>query len=96
MPQKDGTLTDEEFALVQKKIADFYGAKGGRGCRVCGNDEYFIHPSLIGNRSDTVGVLEPHTRQPTVMIYCQTCGLVEHFVAWVLGVETLKPDGTPK
>jgi ribosomal protein L37E len=91
MPLPDGTLTDDEFARAVFKLHELWTANGGREpCRSCGEPSFFIHPALIGNRSDTLSPAEAHTRQPTVMVYCKRCGLADHHVAAVLGIEALK------
>ena len=92
MPFPDGRLTDDEFTLVKTKLVEMWALNGGKKpCGKCGHGPYFFHPALIGNRSDTVTPTERHTRQPTVMIYCQRCGYAEHYVARLLGVDALVP-----
>jgi ribosomal protein L37E len=91
MPLPDGTMTEDEFRLVATKLLTFWGANGGRKpCRSCGDDAFLIHPALLANASDTVSFGGPHTRMPTVMVYCRQCGYAEHYVARVLGIEALK------
>lgn len=90
MPLQDGTLTETEFQLVSDKLHTLWDANGGRPhCRSCGSDKYYIHPTLIANRSDTVSVGEPHTRMPSVLVYCANCGQAEFHIAWVLGIQPL-------
>ena len=94
MPMPDGGLTVEEIERAHVRLVTLWAENNGRPpCRSCGSDLYWIHPALIANRSDTVDAQAPHTRQPTLMVYCQRCGLADHYVAWVLGMETLKVEG---
>jgi predicted nucleic-acid-binding Zn-ribbon protein len=91
MPLVDGTMTDEEFDFVVKKLNASWQKRGGRPpCGQCASTNYLIHPSLIGNRSDTVAVLAEHTRMPTIAVYCADCGHVEQFSARVVGVSVRK------
>ena len=94
MPLPNGNLTDDEFVRVREKLTLMWAKVGGRPpCRSCGEEGYFIHPALISNRSDTYAILSPHhTRQPTVMLYCKQCGLVEEYVGRLLGVEPLTSE----
>jgi predicted nucleic-acid-binding Zn-ribbon protein len=97
MPLPDGTLTDEEFRLVVQKLLNFW-EKGGHGrekpkCPSCGERDFFIHPALFGNRSDTLSPIERHTRLPTVAVYCKECGHLTEYVARVLGIEVLGSGG---
>ena len=86
MPLPNGTLTEDEFEKVAQQLLKHWGGQR-KPCRSCGSDRYFIHPELFGNRSDTVTIGSPHTRLPTVGVYCAQCGLLDHYVARVLGVE---------
>jgi len=96
MPLPDGTLTDMEFEHVQNRLLELWGAHEGKPpCRSCGHQSYYIHPSLIGNRSDTLGVQEPHTRLPTIGVYCGQCGLLDQYSARMLGIQVLLPPITP-
>lgn len=92
MPLKDGTLTDEEFGMVAGKLVKFWSANpdGRPPCPSCGSREFFIHPALLGNRSDTVSISAQHTRMPTVAVYCKKCGHVTHHVARLLGIDVLQ------
>lgn len=93
MPNTDGSLSDDELAKIVKTLQGFWAINGGKKpCTKCGDERFFIHPALLGNRSDTVNVNDAHTRQPTVMIYCQQCGFADHYVARLLGVTVLMPQ----
>ena len=94
MPKADGTLTKSEFATVAGKLTGFWGGLKPP-CRVCGSTQFYIHPELIGNRSDTASAMAPHTRLPTVAVYCGNCGLVDHHAARVLGIKVLQVGETP-
>ena len=92
MPLADGNMTEDEFQMVSTKLATLWNANEGRPpCRSCGSIHYYLHPILVGNRSDTIGVLEQHTRLPSVVVYCANCGQAEFHVAWVLGLQPLTP-----
>jgi len=96
MPLSDGTLTALEFEMVNEKLALFWGKVGGRPpCRACGSNRYYIHPALLGNRSDTLTPTEYHTRFPAVGVYCADCGHMEQHVAWVLGLLPLQVPPPP-
>lgn len=88
MPHPDGTLTDSEFnAVLSKLYNSWIPLHGGPPpCPTCGSRDFFIHPALLGNRSDTLSPLESHTRIPTVGKYCKNCGHLTEYVARVLGV----------
>ncbi len=87
MPFPDGTMTDEEFAHVQNKLMQHWEGGGGRKpCRTCGSDKIYLHPSLLQNSSDKQTFNGPFTRLPTVMTYCQNCGLADHYVARQFGI----------
>jgi predicted nucleic-acid-binding Zn-ribbon protein len=93
MPEIDGTLKDEEFSKVVLKLREFWSKDdmGSRPpCRTCGSDHFFIHPALLGNRSDTVSMMSAHTRFPCVAVYCGNCGLVDMYSARILGIEVLQ------
>jgi hypothetical protein len=91
MPHTDGTLTDDEFGLVTSRLFECWKPihNGPPPCPSCGSKEFFIHPALLGNRSDTLSPLDSHTRLPTVGKYCKKCGHLTEYVARVLGVEVL-------
>jgi len=91
MPHPDGTLTDDEFTAVAKKLTDLWAnnPNGPPKCPTCGAYEFFIHPSLLGNRSDTVSIMSSHTRLPTVAKYCKKCGHLTEYVAKNLGITVL-------
>lgn len=96
MPKPDGTLTDEEFNRVVVKLFDLWDnspSKGRPPCPSCGSEEFYIHPALFGNRSDTLSPMESHTRLPSVVVYCKNCGHVTEHVARVLGIEVLQTEG---
>ena len=96
MPMVDGSLTTDEMSMVTGKLHQMWDRIGGRpNCRSCGSALWYIHPTLIGNRSDTLSVLDRHTRLPTVAVYCRDCGQVEHHAAWVLGIQVLLPAPAP-
>jgi|GEM_PF-6940703 len=87
MPLPDGTLTEEEFRTVVLKLTEIFKASNGSPkCPTCGSLEFFIHPAILGNRSDTVSVMANHTRLPTVAKYCKNCGHLTEYVASYLGV----------
>lgn len=91
MPLPDGSLTPEEFESVRDKLAEMYSRLPTRqrpACPSCGSIGFYIHPALLGNRSDSL--IATHTRMPTVGTYCKTCGHLTEYVAWVLGVDPLK------
>lgn len=93
MPLRDGSLTEEElgraFSVLEKHWKKG-GHPGGPQCPSCGQNGYFLHPALFGNRSDTLIATESHTRLPTVGVYCKHCGHLTHYVARVLGIEVLR------
>ena len=87
MPLPDGTLTDDEFRQVVFKLNEIFKESGGPPvCPTCGTLDFFIHPAILGNRSDTVSVMARHTRLPTVGKYCKKCGHLTEYVASYLGV----------
>lgn len=94
MPKADGTLTSEEFGTAATKLLEVWGGMRSP-CRVCGSSQFFIHPALLANRSDTVSTMAPHTRFPTVAVYCGNCGLVDHYSARALGINVLQVGETP-
>lgn len=91
MPLADGTLTNEEFGLVSVKLYSFWNKthNGPPPCTTCGSKEFFIHPALLGNRSDTLSPLSNHTRLPTVAKYCKNCGHLTEYAARMLGINVL-------
>lgn len=92
MPFSDGTLTELEFSSARDRLTLLWSRVGGRQpCRSCGSPHYYIHPALLGNRSDTLSPYEAHTRFPTVAVYCADCGLTEHYAARILGIQVLLP-----
>ncbi len=96
MPLADGTLTDIEYEHFKNRLIALWNANGGRKpCRSCGSEGYYFHPSLIGNRSDTLSVGEPHTRLPTVGVYCSQCGLLDQYAARIIGIQVLLPSPPP-
>lgn len=88
MPNIDGALTDAEFQTIALKLHELWGGRR-KPCASCGHEKYYIHPSLLGNRSDTLSPLGAHTRLPTVGVYCQKCGSLEQYVARILGIDVL-------
>ncbi|EPL1361224.1 hypothetical protein [Pseudomonas aeruginosa] len=91
MPHPDGTLKDEEFIAVSRRLYQIWEeAHGGPPiCPSCGKQDFFIHPALLGNRSDTLSPLSQHTRLPTIAKYCKNCGHMTEYVARMLGIEVL-------
>lgn len=97
MPLPDGNLTEEEFNLVSLRLHQLWQGNGGKKpCPQCGNHHYYIHPALLGNRSDTLSPMQAHTRMPTVLVYCRECGYADHYIARQLGIEVLLPEGAKR
>lgn len=95
MPLADGTLTDDEFTNATVKLFKLWEKNGGvPACPSCGSKGFFIHPSLLGNRSDTLSPLAPHTRFPTLVKYCKECGHVTEYAARILGIDVLTVEGS--
>jgi hypothetical protein len=96
MPAPDGTLSEDEVALIRFKLTQFFDSIGGRRpCPTCGTIPYWIIPQLNGNRSDTLTPNEAHYRYPTVMVTCQNCGYVEQYAATKLGIQYLEVPAPP-
>lgn len=91
MPLVDGTLTDSEFLLVKTKLFELskLNTEGYSKCPTCGSSDFYIHPALFGNRSDTLSALSPHTRLPTVAKYCKNCGHLTEYVARIFGINVI-------
>lgn len=96
MPLADGSLTPAEMQLAVTKLQELWTRIGGRPpCRSCGGTTWWMHPSLLENRSDAYAFGSPFTRMPTVAVYCKECGQVEHHVSWVLGIQPVQANSPP-
>ena len=96
MPQPDGTLYPYELEIIDASLQRLWGHNGGKQpCPKCQWGPYQIIPQLNGNRSDTLDVLAPHFRFPTVMVMCLRCGYLDQYLASNLGVQWLLPPPVP-
>jgi 5-methylcytosine-specific restriction endonuclease McrA len=93
MPDPDGKLTPDDY----RKAGEFFNElekKAGKelACEVCGNTIWVINTHLLGQRTDSLDVVGPHLRFPSVMFFCRECGNQKFFVAQKVGI---MPLGTP-
>ena len=92
MPDKDGKLTDQELATVEKSLR-----KRGLGSCSCGYREWVVGDHVLSLPVPSQKTLFSSPYVPVVMVACAKCGQFRLYSARMAGIEfELEESGVEK